>query len=162
MQMIQIWMQQVEWTFCYCLPAYSEDLLRNQIHNFFIAYDTELQRAGLDATDRESHRARMLVGRFMELLSRNYKSHRDVKFYADQLCIATSYLNRLTNRVLGNSPKELIDGKIINSIKDTLATSDKSVKRIAAELHFPDASYMARYFTRHTGLTTTEFRTKHS
>lgn len=161
-QMLRIWLSQIEWTFCYCFPKYAEELLRNQFHNFFIALDSELQRYGMGNKQRIDHHSRMVVSKFLDFVSRNYTNHRDVGYYADKLCISTSYLNRMVRETIGKSPKEVIDGKIVTAIKDMLAGSDKSIKIIAAELHFPDASYLSRYFIKLTGITPTEFRTKHN
>lgn len=161
-QMLRVWSSQIEWTFCYCFPEYANELLRNQFHNFFIALSSELQNYGMGNKQRIDHHFRMIACKFLDYVSMNYHSHKDVEFYADKLCISTSYLNRVVRETLGKSPKAIIDGMIVTTIKDMLASGDKSIKIIAAELHFPDASYLSRYFIKHTGITPTEFRTKHN
>ena len=39
-----------------------------------------------------------------------------------------------------------------------LQGTDLSVQEIAYRLHFPDQSYLGRYFKHHTGLSPTQYR----
>ena len=93
-----------------------------------------------------------------ELVAQHFRATREVSFYAEQLCITTTYLYKLTHRRWNLSPKELIDQQTICEIKTLLSSTDMSVKEIAAMLHFEDTPYMCRYFRRRTGLSPTEYR----
>ncbi|MBD8388871.1 helix-turn-helix domain-containing protein [Dysgonomonas sp. BGC7] len=158
--LLKNWWQQMSWTINHCTISYRKDMLKNHIHNLFMAIDTELQLSGLDDSQRESNRARMLVNQFLELLAKHHSNYREVQFYADKLCIATSYLYKVTSRVLAASPKELIDKQVVVAIKEMLINTDLSVKSIASELHFKDPSYMCRFFTRMTGVSPINYRIK--
>lgn len=158
--LLKSWWLQMLWTMNNCIISYRKNMLTNHIHNLFMAIDTELQFLGLDNSQRESNRARMLVNQFLVLLVKHHFNHREVQFYADKLCIATSYLYKVTNKVLSTSPKDLIDKQVVSAIKDMLVNTDLSVKNIASELSFNDPSYMCRFFTRMTGVSPTYYRTK--
>ena len=103
-------------------------------------------------------RSRTLIIRFLKLITQHFRTTRKVSFYAEQLCITTTYLYKLTHRRWNLSPKELIDQQTICEIKTLLSSTDMSVKEIAAMLHFEDTPYMCRYFRRRTGLSPTEYR----
>ena len=103
-------------------------------------------------------RSRKLVVDFYKLLAQHCKQHRDVAFYANALCITTTYLYKVCRKVLGFSPKEEIDQLTVFEIKSYLAHTDLPIKRIAEELHFEDASYMCRYFRRLTGVSPADYR----
>ncbi|MCI7082684.1 MAG: helix-turn-helix domain-containing protein, partial [Paraprevotella sp.] len=47
---------------------------------------------------------------------------------------------------------------VINSIKQTLLYSGKSIKEIAIEYHFPSQSFFGKYFKQYTGMSPREFR----
>jgi AraC-like DNA-binding protein len=47
---------------------------------------------------------------------------------------------------------------VIVEIKSLLQTSNLSVQEIAYRLHFPDQSYLGRFFRKHTGQSPTAFR----
>lgn len=77
---------------------------------------------------------------------------------ANKSCITPYYLSKITFRILGMSPKEIIDRQIVMEMKRMLISTDLSVKEIADRFHFDGTSYMGRYFRRHTSMTPTEFR----
>ena len=54
--------------------------------------------------------------------------------------------------------KEFIDRAVVLEIKMLLKSSDLSVQEIAYRLHFPDQSYLGRFFKKHTGESPTEYR----
>lgn len=56
------------------------------------------------------------------------------------------------------SPKEIIDKRVILEIKVLLQSTDYTIQEISQLLHFPDQSYLGRYFKRHTGMSASEYR----
>ena len=57
------------------------------------------------------------------------------------------------------SPKSIIDKHTIQRIKILLKSSNISMQEIAYDLKFPDQSFFARYFKKHTGMSPQEYRT---
>jgi AraC-like DNA-binding protein len=96
---------------------------------------------------------------FLSLLDRHIKTERKVAFYAGKLFITPRYLGKITSEnARGESPKELIDGRLVLEIKIMLQCVDLSVQQIADDLNFPDQSYLSRYFKHHTGISPSEYR----
>lgn len=83
---------------------------------------------------------------------------REVAFYADRLCISTRYLSTIIRSVAHSTAKEFIDRSVVLEIKMLLGSTELSVQEIAYRLHFPDQSYLGRFFKKHTGVSPTEFR----
>ena len=54
----------------------------------------------------------------------------------------------------------LIDEAVILEIKLLLQNTGYSIQEIAYRLHFPDQSYLGRFFRKHTGLSPSRFRKK--
>jgi len=52
----------------------------------------------------------------------------------------------------------LIDHTALIEIQMLLRNTDLSVQEIAYQLHFPDQSYLGRFFRKHTGLSPTAYR----
>ena len=136
---------------------YINQLLRNNIYNLFMAMDGEMTQSSA-GSNKAISRSRTLIIKFLKLVAQHFRTTREVSFYAEQLCITTTYLYKLTHRRWNLSPKELIDQQTICEIKTLLSSTDMSVKEIAATLHFDDTPYMCRYFRQRTGLSPLEYR----
>lgn len=95
---------------------------------------------------------------FRQLLSAHFREERSVQYYADLIKITTRHLNAVCQRVSGQNAKEIIDHYTIIELQVTLMYSHKSFQEIVNEFHFPDQSYLNRYFKRHTGYSLSEFR----
>lgn len=133
-------------------------MVRNHWQNFFIALDAFTRPFATREKEIPTTSARRVFNRFCQLMCDNCHKHRDVKFYADVLCITPYYLGRITNSTFSASPKELIDRQVIIEIKELLRSSALSVKEIAHRYNFENTSYLSRYFRRLTGMTPAEYR----
>ena len=99
---------------------------------------------------------------FVSLVHEHCASQREVSFYADKLCISTKYLTGICKAVTGDSAKKIIDDFAILEIKVLLQSTELTVQEIADRLHFPDQSYLGRYFKRHEGMSPKEYQNKYS
>ena len=74
------------------------------------------------------------------------------------MCISTYYLRLITGREVGQTPKEIIDRKVILIMKMYLSKTDLSIKEIAERLNFPDPAYMNRFFKSAIKISMTQYR----
>lgn len=156
-QRLEGWYVDVAWICQGVAKEYIDPMLRNNIYNLFMAMDSEMKREG-EVEKKPISRGRRLIIQFLKLLAQHCRTNREVSFYAEQLCITTTYLYKLTHKRWNLSPKELIDQKTICEIKTLLSNTDMSIKEIATALHFEDTPYMCRYFRQRTGLSPMEYR----
>lgn len=153
------WFAQMEWMAENGNGEHKAQMLRNNFHNLCMALDSEVRRLRPANTDSgQKSRSWTLFNRFFALLSRHYAKHREVEFYAKELCITPDYLYKISYKVAKTSPKEIIDHQVVVAIKTYLLDTNLSVKNIASELNFDDPSYMCRFFRRMTGMSPIEFR----
>ena len=99
-----------------------------------------------------------LFHEFRVLLTNNFREDRSVQFYADKMGISTRHLNAICQRASGQNAKEIIDHFTIIELEVSLIYTHKSFQELVNEFHFPDQSYLNRYFKRHTGYSLSEFR----
>lgn len=130
------------------------NLIRSILLN---AYD-KIQRFSSGEDKTPGSRREEIFNRFMGLVLKHGRKHRDVKYYADKLCISSRYLCSITKEMTGESPKQSIDNYLISEIKLILTFSDMSIQQIADYLHFPDQSYFGRYFKHFTGMSPASYR----
>lgn len=95
---------------------------------------------------------------FRVLLTNHFREDRSVQFYADKMRISTRHLNSICQRASGQNAKEIIDHFTIIELEVNLIYTHKSFQELVNEFHFPDQSYLNRYFKRHTGYSLSEFR----
>lgn len=142
-----------------CSAAKSARMMfRNHLQNLFLAIEVKLVFDAPAENLKSIPSSRRLFNGFCKLVTENCYARHEVKFYADKLCITPYYLSKITARITGTTPKQLIDWQIVAEIKHLLTTTDMTVTEIADRFHFDSTSYLGRYFRRHTGMTPTEFR----
>lgn len=140
---------------CKCL----DKLVLCQLKAFFIGFHDYISRfPDMVPPSSSSKRKRDLFNSFMKLIELNYRRFRDVNWYAGQLNISSKYLNIITKEITDNSAKTLIDHYVILKLKQELSGSGKSLKQLAWDYNFCDASFFTRYFRLHTGLTPRAWR----
>jgi AraC family transcriptional activator of pobA len=99
---------------------------------------------------------------FRTLLDQSFRSERSVAFYADRLGMSEVHLNRVCRAVLKTSALGAISQRIVLEATRDLTFTVLSVKEIAYSLGFDDPAYFTRFFTKHTGLTPTQFRRRNA
>lgn len=151
-QLLKVYFDQKE---CNCLT----DLVLYQLKAFFIGFHEYLQRnPQYQQSEIKSRRIRELFNHFMMLVEREYKTSRDVNYYAQKMNITSKYLTNIVKQVTPHTPKIIIDEYVILQLKMQLHLSKQSIKEIAWEYHFSDVSFFCRYFKSHTGKTPQQFR----
>lgn len=96
--------------------------------------------------------------RFMDLLQRNFRHHRDISYYSSQLLVTPRYLSKLIKNISGLSAAQWIDEFTIAEASVLLNFSDKNIQQIAEYLNFPSQSFFSKYFKSHTGISPSEWR----
>ena len=110
------------------------------------------------AENPSTARINQLLERFIALVTEYHNTERGVAFYADKLCLSPKYLSKLIKQASGRSAPAWIDSFVILQAKNLLKYSDKSVKQIVYDLHFPNQSVFYKFFKAHTGMTPSEYR----
>lgn len=109
--------------------------------------------------DDASHmRKEELTRRFMILVLRHCEREREVRYYADKLCVTPQYLNAVIKYTKGETASSIIKRLTVLIIESQLKSSTKSIQDIAGDLNFPNASFFAKFFKRETGMTPKQYR----
>jgi len=101
-----------------------------------------------------------LVHRLQAAIERLYLSHAPISFYARELNVTESRLNRACRAITGSSPLEMIQNRLLLEARRKLIYIAAPISTLAYELGFEDPAYFWRFFKRHTGMTPSEFRVR--
>lgn len=107
-----------------------------------------------------SSRKTLQIEKFRALVNEDYKKHRPITAYADQLGITPGQLSRLCREVLGISSLDVINARLVHEAQRELVYTTNSIKQLADSLGFADETYFGRFFRKHTGVSPREFRAK--
>jgi len=81
-----------------------------------------------------------------------------VSYFADEFHLSSNYFGDLIKKNTGKSAKEYIQCKIINTAKNIIFNTDKTVSEISSELGFKYPQHFSRMFKNETGYTPNEYR----
>ncbi len=139
---------------------FQSDILKNYLHSLLLL--SERERRKQDFTEIKSGVDLDYVMLFRDHLESNYKKSKQVSAYAQYLHITEKRLNQATSKVLGKSPKHMIDERVILEAKRLLAHTNESVKEIGFALGFEEPTNFIKYFRKHSQSTPVEFREQYT
>lgn len=99
----------------------------------------------------------MILDRFMELLGMYHSKERELRFYADKMCITPKYLSNVVRKASGKKATDWISEFVILEAKSLLMYSGKNVQEVSHRLNFPTQSAFGKYFKCQVGMSPSEF-----
>lgn len=137
-----------------------EELLRIYLKAFLIQVQrrkTEFEKAeGQPPFQVDEKRLQLM--RFINLIDENYKNGLTVAGYAQAMHMSSRTLAYLTNQLLGKSPSQMVQERIILEAQRMLLHSPLNINQVGYQLGFDDASHFVKYFKNHTGVSPSDFR----
>jgi len=112
-----------------------------------------------------SFRQKQLISDYIDYLNSHMEELRhgkaektlEIRDFADKLHIHPRHLSNTVNTVLGQSPCDLYEGRLIDLAKQLLQDPSYSVAEVATRLCF-DPSNFTKFFKRFTGSTPRQYR----
>ncbi|MBR5176166.1 MAG: AraC family transcriptional regulator [Bacteroidales bacterium] len=114
-----------------------------------------MERSG---SRRPSGRRPTILRQFITSVQKNCDRHRDLEFYAKELCVTPKYLSRIVSEQSGRVATEIIREYVIAGARLLLSGGDYNVQQVSNLMGFPNASYFGRYFLKATGMTPRQFQ----
>ncbi|MBD5358141.1 MAG: AraC family transcriptional regulator [Bacteroides sp.] len=112
----------------------------------------------------ESSRTRKeeIMAKFIIAVSEEFRTERQVAYYAQKLCISPKHLSSVVKEISGRTAGEWIENYVVMESKILLKTTDMTIQEIAVYLNFANQSFFGKYFKQHTGCSPTSYRKKTS
>lgn len=133
-----------------------ESMLMGYMRILFI-YLSRLYKEQFGNTNAVADRA--LLTKYLSKIEDSYTTLHDVTAYADMLNITAGHLSELVKEQSGKPAIAHIHERLILEAKRLLFHTDNSIKEIAFNLGFEDASYFNRFFKRIVEQTPVVYRT---
>lgn len=136
---------------------FRHDTIRTLLQAF--VYDTgNIIWQVMKGEKRKNARAEDIFMQFIQLVEHNFRKERRVGWYATQLAITPKYLSETVRQISKQTPSQWIDKYVILEMRVLLKNSKRPIKEIAETLHFPNQSFMGKYFKEHVGMSPREYR----
>lgn len=81
-----------------------------------------------------------------------------VKYFADRVFLSPNYFGDLIKKETGKTAQEYIQNKLIDTAKEMIAGTDKTISQIAYDLGFQYSQHFNRVFKKNVGYTPNEYR----
>ena len=117
---------------------------------------TDSKRVTLsDARDlSEGH----LVNHFRQMIGLNFTRHLRVQDYCDSMAVSHDRLTTACKAILGLTPTQVIQQRMVLEAKRALLHSSKPISQIGYDLGFSDIGYFSRFIRVRTGLSPRRLR----
>ena len=115
--------------------------------------------ATAEETDGESvSQPDRLFRRFFQMLHSGIITEREVRWYAEQLCITPKYLTMICYQKEGKSASAIIRETLTEQIRRQLTETDIPVKELTYKFHFPSQSFFGKFVRQNLGSSPRQFR----
>lgn len=127
--------------------------------HLYLAFSLLLESLQTDTFSlRLSPKQRVLFSNFVLLMENNFKTKREVSWYASQLCISYKSLNEICKKSLNQTAKQIIDEYVVTEVKRKLAVASVPIQTLCYEFGFEDLSNFNKYFKKVVGITPKQFK----
>ena len=103
-------------------------------------------------------RQQILARQLYRLIVNNYRKEHHARFYAEQMCLTSQYLNQITNTVFGKTLSEIISDLLFSTARSMILASEMSLQEIADELNFADQASFSKFIKKATGVSPNAMR----
>jgi AraC-like DNA-binding protein len=138
---------------------FKEEVARNFLNTWKCnLFNNFLAQKSSGRSEHPVTRREEIFRQFIEEVKAHYLTERSVTFYAQKLCVTPKYLSSVIHEVSGRYATDFITSFVVNECKAMLHTEGISVKEVCIKMNFPNQSFFAKYFKKHTGMTPKEYK----
>lgn len=126
----------------------------------FSTADMLIDRLAPDDCNHKFSSGQALINNFIELVEKETPKTREVKSFADMLCVTPKYLSSVCRRETGKTASDLINSKVNRKIRILLSNPSLTIKQVAEACGFDNLSFFGKYVKREFGLSPRGLRAK--
>lgn len=107
---------------------------------------------GQEKTIAKKSRRDEIVSRFLQCVAANYRTHRDLGFYASELGLSLKHMSHVIHEQTGRHPSQWIKDYVILEAKTMLRSGNYTVQQVSDGLNFANQSFFGKYFKEAVGV----------
>jgi len=139
------------------VSMFHHDVMVNAVQTMIIDY-FEIHAHIYEETEQSTQTTRVMSD-FLALLSRgDYREHRDIAYYADQLCVTPKYLSEVSKKSSGKAANFWINRFTILEISRLLRDKSLTLTQISDRFNFSSNAYFSRYVQNNLGVSPSVYR----
>lgn len=133
-------------------------ILQATLYEMMDIFDRHSSRVAENSRSRKEE----IMAKFILAISEEFRTQRQVSYYAHKLCISPKHLSSVVKEISGHTAGDWIENYVVMESKVLLKTTDMTIQEIALFLNFANQSFFGKYFKQHTGLSPTTYRKQFS
>lgn len=137
--------------------GYRKEAILMLMRVFYFDVCDFLAKRNPEAMQHSAH-SYVIFDKFINLAQACYTEHREVKWYANEMGLSSKYLSEIVKTVSGRTAGQWLMSLTLTQIKSLLRNTGLSIKEITARMHFPNQSFLGKYFKNATGISPSDYR----
>jgi|JI10StandDraft_1071094.scaffolds.fasta_scaffold196490_2 AraC family transcriptional activator of pobA len=141
------------------IDANQHYILKNFLHNLLLLSERAKRTSGYSEIKKGLELDITIM--FKDLMNENFLKLKTVSSYSKLMQISEKKLTLATTKIIGKTPKVMIDDRIMLEAKRLLTYTNKSIREIGYILGFDEPTNFTKYFRNNATKTPLEFREKY-
>lgn len=137
---------------------YTREKLENCFKGMVLLFMDQKEKFEKEQDNIKQPRQQEVLSNFMQYVHDNCQEHRELKYYADKLCLSTSYLAHVISETSGRHASDWIKDAVILEAKAMLHTGKYTVQQVSMALNFPNQSFFGKYFKAAVGMSPRQYQ----
>ena len=136
---------------------YTKQIILHYLQVLICLFMEQKERFDLEENNKLTRKEEILLD-FMQEVHDHCQEHRDLKYYADRLCLSPSYLAHIISETSGKHASEWIKEAVILEAKAMLHRGNYTVQQVSLALNFPNQSFFGKYFKAAVGVSPRQYQ----
>lgn len=132
------------------------------LHHLLMVFLYKSEQLYQETFGLENKSSYSISKKFKRLVEQYYLGLKSIDEYAELMSLTSNYLSQVVKSETGQSPKTIIDQRVVLEGKNMLIHTDFTINEIAFHLGFKEGTHFSRFFKRMEILSPLEFRKKNA
>ena len=136
---------------------HKKEIIQHLIHILLFEISAFYSEQNFSTLYRQTRNQKLTVD-FKNIVFRNFRANRGVKFYADLLFMTTKHLSEIIKTETGKTAGEWIDDAVMLEAKILMQDKQLTISQVADNLSFGDQSVFGKFFKNLSGISPLLYR----